>query len=108
EIQNFKSEEYWKITAMLAPAGTVAKPKKTKSKPKSRKKAAPEDDGEGKGAANPPAVEVPEGAVLAELTEWAGQKFKATNEQEASTIVTALEGASYVVGKVEQKERQEK
>src|SRR4029077_7679535 len=51
---------------------------------------------------------VPEGAFLAELAEWAGQKFKATNEQESSAIVQALEGASYVVAKVEQKDKPEK
>src|SRR5437016_9110220 len=35
EIQKFKSEEYWKITALLAPEGTVKfEPKKKAKKPK--------------------------------------------------------------------------
>src|SRR5207253_6481557 len=34
EIQSFKPEEYWKITALLAPEGTVQKPLKTKAKTK--------------------------------------------------------------------------
>jgi DNA topoisomerase-1 len=109
EIQNFKPEEYWKITAVLAPEGTVAKPQAAVKRPAAQAKS--------KGAvtkkkpaakAEKPAPEVPEGAFLAELAEWSGQKFKAGNEEEATRIVTALEGASYVVAKVEQKDRQEK
>jgi DNA topoisomerase-1 len=102
EIQKFKPEEYWKITALLAPEGTVQlKP----VKPKSRKKASPDDNGEVQPEKAP---EVPEGAFLAELAEWAGKKFAAHNEQEAKTIVDALQGASYVVAKIEQKDRVEK
>src|SRR5262249_30631212 len=52
--------------------------------------------------------EVPDGAFLAELAEWAGQKFKAGNEEEAKRIGSALERATYVVAKVEQKDRPEK
>jgi DNA topoisomerase-1 len=96
EIQAFKPEEFWKVLALLAPEGTVKKVEKKKGK----KKEEPAD------ANAPPAV--PEGAFLAELAEWGGQKFKATNGEGAGKIVTALEGARYVVGKVEQKDRQEK
>jgi DNA topoisomerase-1 len=109
EIQNFKPEEYWKITALLAPEGTVKKPdgdvvkQPIKAKGKGFKK---KEDGEGEEP--PPALEVPEGAFLAELAEWAGEKFKAGNADEANRITTALEGAPYVVAKVEQKDRAEK
>jgi DNA topoisomerase-1 len=109
EIQGFKPEEYWKITALLAPEGTVKKPsvavakQSLKAKGKGFKK---KEDEEGEEA--PPALEVPEGAFLAELAEWAGQKFKAGNADEANRITAALEGAAYVVAKVEQKERAEK
>jgi DNA topoisomerase-1 len=102
EIQKFKPEEYWRITALLAPQGTVQlKPVKVRA----RKKAANQDeDGEPVAAA----PEVPEGAFLAELAEWAGKKFQAGNEQQAKQVVDALQGASYVVAKIEQKDRVEK
>ena len=52
---------------------------------------------------------MPEGAFLAELAEWAGQEVqgRATRRRPARSS-TALEGAAYVVAKVEQKDRQEK
>src|SRR5437879_6387512 len=107
EIQNFKPEEYWKITAMLAPEGTVAKPVKGKALSR-KKKAKTEQNGQNGEAEAPAALEVPPGAFLAELAEWAGKKFEAHAEQEATPIVSALQGASYVVAKIEQKDRLEK
>jgi DNA topoisomerase-1 len=101
EIQNFKPEEYWKITAMLSPEGTVHKPAKAKVKISKKKVEAENGKAEAK-------QEVPEGAFLAELAEWADQKFKASNQEETDKIVAALNGAAYAVAKVEQKERQEK
>jgi DNA topoisomerase-1 len=93
EIQNFKPEEYWKITALLTPEG------KTKKKAPA-KKAKAEENGE--------ALKIPEGAFLAELAEWKGEKFKVNNAEDAKSIATALEGADYTVSKVEQKDRTEK
>jgi DNA topoisomerase I len=109
EIQAFKPEEFWRISAVLAPEGVVDKAKATvkKAGPKAKAKAAVTKKKPGKAPAAA-APEVPEGAFMAELAEWAGQKFKAGNEEEATRIVTALEGAAYVVAKVEQKDRQEK
>ena len=95
EIQAFKPEESWKITAVLAPEGIEKKQLKAKPKTKKKKDEAPE-------------AEVPEGAFSAELAEWAGQKFKASNGDEAGKIVAALEGAKYSVAKIEQKDRSEK
>jgi DNA topoisomerase-1 len=107
EIQKFVPEEFWKIVAVLAPTGTVEwKPVKSKAKPKGKKKAEVEDNGEAEKAESAP--EIPAGAFLAELAEWAGQKFAAKNGDEAGKIVTALQGASYDVSKVEQKDRSEK
>jgi DNA topoisomerase-1 len=51
---------------------------------------------------------LPEGAFRAELAEWDGQKFKATNEQQTLGIVRGLEGAKYVVSKITQKDRLDK
>jgi DNA topoisomerase I len=88
EIQSFKPEEYWKITALLTPdkaAGKAAKQAK--------------EDG---------SDAIPEGAFRAELAEWEGKKFSASNGEQAGAIVAALEKANYTVSKVDQKDRQEK
>jgi DNA topoisomerase-1 len=106
EIEAFRPEEYWKITALLAPAGTVdlapkpfavvlAKPKGENLKEKDEPEKAPEP-------------EIPAGTFSAELAEWAGKKFEAKAETEATAIAQALDTARYVVTKVEQKDRQEK
>jgi DNA topoisomerase I len=102
EIQAFKPEEFWRIAAMVRPSGSgkaVSRPQTAVSK-----KAVPKVDG-----AKPEAAEaLPEGAFIVELAEWAGAKFKAGNQEESDGIVNALNGATYVVSKVEQKDRQEK
>jgi DNA topoisomerase-1 len=113
EIQGFKAEEYWKISAVLRPADTEkavsrSPVKKSAATVKSKTAIAKKKLDKAKAKSEETKPEVPEGAFLAELAEWAGQKFKATNEVEATRIVTALEGASYAVAKVEQKDRQEK
>src|SRR5438132_3482827 len=106
EIQNFKPEEYWKITALLAPEGTVPKPAKRKVKvPVARKAEAAEEDGEAETQGLP---EVPQGAFLAELAEWGGKKFESHSQDQTDKVVAALNGAKYTVSKVEQKDRQEK
>jgi DNA topoisomerase-1 len=114
EIQKFKPEEFWKISAILAPHGTVTrKPPKAKKAPVAKGPTKIKKAGNGQpdgpdGAQAPAAPEVPEGAFLAELAEWSGRKFKASAEEEANRILTALEGADYIVAKVEQKDRPEK
>jgi DNA topoisomerase-1 len=99
EIENFKTEEYWKVTAELTPAGTV-QPAVSPVKAKIRKKAEGEEEA--------PGLEPHDNTFLAELAEWNGQKFKAGTEQEATGIAAALETAAYTVTKVEQKDREEK
>ncbi len=103
EIQKFKAEEYWRVTALLALAGSLPKPAEVKAR--THKKADAENNGENDAPALP---EVPPGAFLAELAEWAGKKFEANNAEQAQGILSALEGAAYNVTKVEQKERLEK
>jgi DNA topoisomerase-1 len=103
EIAAFKPEEYWKITALLAPEGTIQL-KVAPVQAKFRKKEA-KDDKELEEAA----ILKPEpGTFLAELAEWGGQKFQGKTEEQVQPIVTALQGAAYVVAKVEQKDRPEK
>src|SRR5262245_25810752 len=120
EIEAFKPQEFWKITALLAPQGKVpftfkpftvvpGKPKKEETTPaddkeKAEKEAKPEQ---------PALPKPPEGAFLAELAEWAGKKFAlgaedASSEATARAVATLLDRASYQVTKVEQKDRQEK
>jgi DNA topoisomerase-1 len=114
EIEAFKPEEFWKISAVLSPQGTVALVKgPTKAAPKKKAAASAKKLTEGNGTnhedqAAKPETEVPAGAFLAELAEWGGQKFQAKNEAEAKAVYDALQGASYVVAKVEQKDRPEK
>jgi DNA topoisomerase-1 len=103
EIQSFKPEEFWKITAIVTPGGDEAAKKKGKGQ--KRKETAAEGSKEFAAREMP---EVAEGAFAAELAEWAGQKFKAGNAEEAQRVYTALQGANYVVAKVEQKDRAEK
>jgi DNA topoisomerase-1 len=104
EIQKFVPEEYWKITAVLAPEGAVkieAKPKKASAEPKG----ALDQNGKADSGASPV---VPPGAFLAELAEWQGKKVQVSNGAQASEIVAALQDATYAIAKVEQKERLEK
>jgi DNA topoisomerase-1 len=102
EIAAFKTEEYWKVTALVAPEGAIpvaGAPVQAKF----RKKGQDEQELEEAALLKPQA-----GQFMAELAEWAGQKFQGKTEDEVKPIVTALEGAAYVVAKVEQKDRPEK
>jgi len=117
EIQQFKPEEYWKITALVRPTAlagdTLEQPKAKGRKPKKQEveKAAPVDEPEGEDGEPVTKAEklpLPENAFLAELAEWDGEKFKADSQEKIDPIVQALQGAAYVVTKVEQKDRQEK
>jgi DNA topoisomerase-1 len=104
EIEAFKPEEFWKITALVRPksltkdaVAPVAQVAFVKSQAKKRKPGEPKVE-----------EPLPEGAFTAELAEWDGQKFKSGSEAETTAIVTGLQGAAYVVSKIEQKDRQEK
>jgi DNA topoisomerase-1 len=114
EIEAFKPEEYWKITALLAPERTVPFEFKPFSVIEAKAKKAAEDGKEAKdGAEEKPAdasvlPKGPEGAFLAELAEWAGKKFEAKNAEAATGIARLLDTANYAVTRVEQKDRAEK
>src|SRR5207249_3704070 len=75
------------------------------TKTKAKKKVDENEDGEAEVEVAP---ELPEGAFLAELAEWAGKKFEANNGDDANRIYAALKDAAYVVAKVEEKDRPEK
>jgi DNA topoisomerase-1 len=107
EIEAFKPEEYWKITALLALAGAVPGYRKELAVALAKVKGAEATDGE-----TPEVKEEkqapPAGSFPAELALWAGQKFAAATQDQALAIATALDTATYAVTKIEQKDRQEK
>lgn len=112
EIEAFKPEEYWKLTALLAPAGQAALPRKQLSVVRSEEKpgAEPEAEAEGDGKQKKKAklAEVPDGTYLAELAEYAGAKFDVANEADALAVARAMDTARYVVSKLEQKDRNDR
>jgi DNA topoisomerase-1 len=132
EIEAFKTEEYWKITALLAPEGSGVKwnadpkrskilaKKKTDEKPdaaKSDADAEPEADTETPEPGNEATAAPPEkagipappaGAFLAELAKWNGADPVLATEANADAIEQALRKVPFVVSKIEQKDRQEK
>ena len=110
EIEAFKPEEYWNITALLAPAGTTDLSPHPFAVVPARVKSAPGSNGkpEGEAADKSTAPQVPEGSFLAELAEWAGTKFEATAQPQAEAVAASLDNATYAVLKTEQKDRQEK
>jgi DNA topoisomerase-1 len=116
EIEGFKSEEYWKLTALLCPQesrsnnGYAADP--AKSKIFAKKKAEKDDKAEAsedERTVDAPAIpKPPDGSFLAELAKWEGKDFKVGTEADADRFVAALNGAAWTVTKLEQKDRQEK
>ena len=102
EIEAFKTEEYWKITALLAPEGSrvpyTVDPAKSKVFAKKKgeqaeKDAAPPADGEpaaegAEAASTPAAAEKvglpvpPAGSFLAELARWDGRDVKAPSDED--------------------------
>ncbi len=105
EIEAFKTAEYWKITALLAPtgSGTVA-PRSLVIVPAKTNGVIAEGTGEDKTAG----PELPAGAFESELAEWAGKKFESADRATTEAIANALDTATYAVTKIEQKDRSEK
>jgi DNA topoisomerase-1 len=120
EIQKFQPEEYWKIIAHLDPASSAlsATPvlrlvKKTSAAEennngKESSDTEVRDEAEATPVTAPGLQPEPGKTFLAELVEWAGNKFTARTEAEATQVAKALLAAPYVVRKVEQKDRLEK
>lgn len=111
EIENFKTEEYWKITAQVQDPASGGKSTADVAPVQTRivKKKAGEsgaDTPETSEAAEP--QKLPAGAFNAELSDWKGAKFKAGNEEETLAIASILEKEEYRVARIEQKDRQEK
>jgi DNA topoisomerase-1 len=129
EIEAFRTEEYWELTALLSPQGTVtwtADPKKSKvfakKKPGDKGEPSPPGDGPSAGTPSPdgdgsPDADTPEksgipappaGSFLAKLARFDGGEVKIPTEAEADRLTAALTGVPYVVSKVEQKDQQQR
>ncbi len=125
EIEAFRTEEYWKVTALLAPQGSgvvwQADPKKSKifakQKPGDAKADKPADRPEpaADAAAEQTAPEEkaglptpPAGSFLAELAKWNGADAALKTEEDADRVVAALQGVPFVVTRIEQKDRAER
>jgi len=117
EIQAFVPEEYWRISALLGGddyrAGGAGKAPVPVKKKKAPKKEEPTPDSDEESLEEPTEEksekpDFPRGAFEAELAEWKGEKFRPSSKEQTDQIVAALDGAAYVVSKVEQKERQER
>jgi DNA topoisomerase-1 len=128
EIAKFEAEEYWKLTALLAPQGSgiawtadvrkskIMAKKKGDDKPPPPPSDAVQDDtagpelnDEGEVAEEKGGIpDAPKGAFLAELVKWNGGDATIGTEGKADEALKALSGANYTVTKIEQKDRQER
>ncbi len=108
EIEAFKTEEYWKLIAELAPAGSVpftaAPYRLTLAKKKGEQ---PPIEGDAPPATEEKAEPTP-GTFRAELAEWDGEKFASGTEEKSRQIAELLDKATWEVSKLEQKDRSEK
>ena len=136
EIEAFRTEEYWKITALLTvpglakldaplPAKVLAK-KKGPKPAEAQAEATGEDDadetdtpepdeapeGEAKAETGEKAKKAaepkhPDGSFFAELTHWQGQPFRAASEAAADAVYAVLDPAAYAITNIEQKDRKD-
>ena len=137
EIEAFRTEEYWRLTALLAPEGSnipamteakkiFAKKKDDKPmKPGDKKPADDESDESNEaetveaGQTDEPQTEgkqpekagipaAPAGAFTAELARWDGAEPQLKSEADADRYAEALKTEKYKVTKLEQKDRPER
>jgi DNA topoisomerase I len=127
EIEAFRTEEYWKITALLTtPTGAKGAspfPPKVYAKKRGGPKTAEElkqeedkpdvdtevEDAEGAPAASVEDAEdkktIPPGSFVAELAQWQGKEFRTNTEDATDAVYAVLDKAAYTVTKIEQKDR---
>ena len=117
EIAAFKPDEYWSLTAYLGKeklsAAQQAALQQFIKQNHGKKRAESVDNID-----NPDELEeeqcpeadakLPEGVIHADLKKWKGEEPKLGNKAEVDAILAALEGASYIVSKVETKERKDR
>jgi DNA topoisomerase-1 len=129
EIEAFKAEEYWKITALLTPQGLVklgdfpfpakvyAKkkgPEPADEKPDDKPDAEPESPENSEGAETATKAEkveapkLPEGSFLAQLAQWQGRPFRPGTETDTDAVYAVLDTAAYTVTNVEQEDKSDR
>lgn len=122
EIEAFETNEYWKITALLALKDTLKlDPKafsilKAKSQTEDEEEEESDDSSKKKGGKKKKASifgDIPEGAFSAELAQWNGGKVEVgfepmSSEERTSQVAAILDKAAYQITKVEQKDRNER
>jgi DNA topoisomerase-1 len=110
EIEAFKTEEYWKLTAELAPTGTVAFTAAPYRVAFAKKKGEqqPAEDGDAALAAAEQKAEPKTDTFRAELADWNGEKFASNSEERSRQIAEILDKAAWMVSKLEQKDRSER
>jgi DNA topoisomerase-1 len=123
EIEAFKTEEYWELTALLAPQGSgvkwVSDPKKSKILAKKKPGEAKADeaakaeehqptDAEGVPVEKSGIPAPPAGSFLAKLAKFEGADPVLKTEADADRLTAALTGVPYVVLKIEQKDQQQR
>jgi len=107
EIQAFKPEEYWRVVAQLH---AVARNGESPAAIKIKKQATAETKEDGEEPETAAAQQMPTlspGAFLAELAQWKDEKFAVTTQEAAQAVLDELARSSFVVSRVEQKDRQE-
>src|SRR5262249_30763962 len=100
EIEAFKTEEDWKLTALLCPqplhSNVAYTTDQAKCKIFAKKKVEKDEKDEvvdDEKAVDAPAIpKPPDGSFLAELARWEGKDFKLGTEAEADRFVAALNG----------------
>ncbi len=107
EIEAFKSQEYWKIIALLAPTGSVPVAPRPLALVPARKDEGGRMKDEPEGSSGSSFI-LPPSSFTAELAEWSGKKFEAADQATAEAVARALDGAAYAVSKIEQKDRSER
>lgn len=132
EIEAFRAEEYWKLTALLAPRELADRipyqphPAGTKIYSKKRSEDDPEEEAREQraeiesekwseeGSAPSESDKAPDlsgvpkpppGAFDAVLWRWEGEEPRIRSEHEADAMVARLKDASWIVTRVEQKQR---
>jgi len=115
EIAAFVAEEFWSVEALLAVAGSVDRARFSGEQvqivladpnPRKRfgKKSEEGSEDEGEEAAESDQL----GTFKAELVSWAGEKFEAGKREQVDVVLANLNGATWTVTRLEEKEKQER
>ncbi len=117
EIKAFKPDEYWSLTAYLGKDKLSVEERKqleqfiAQSHGKARsteEKDVIDNQEEVEDEAPQSDSKLPQGVIHADLKKWKGENPTLASRADIDAILTSLEAASYVVSKVETKERKDR